>query len=64
MVEKITNIKIEIIKLFRTNYLAQLHLRKMAELIKKSHVTLIPHLKALEKDKILIPKTNGKNKKP
>ncbi|MFH1440114.1 MAG: hypothetical protein ABIG89_06095 [Candidatus Woesearchaeota archaeon] len=34
----------------------------MAKLTKKSHVTLLPHLKALEKDKILISKTVGKNK--
>jgi len=34
----------------------------MAKLTKKSHVTLLPHLKALEKDKILISKTIGKNR--
>jgi len=34
----------------------------MAKLIKKSHVTLLPHLKALEKDKIIYAKTIGKNK--
>src|SRR3989344_4718512 len=62
MVEKTTNIKLEIIRLFRSDYLAKFHVREMAKLTKKSHVTLLPHLKALEKDKILIPKTVGKNK--
>jgi predicted nucleotidyltransferase len=62
MVEKTTNVKLEIVNLFRSDYLAQFHVREMAKLTKKSHVTLLPHLKALEKDKILIPKTIGKNK--
>lgn len=62
MVEKTTNIKLKIINLFRSNYLAQFHVREMAKLTKKSHVTLLPHLKDLEKDRILIPKTIGKNK--
>ncbi|MBI5872146.1 nucleotidyltransferase domain-containing protein [archaeon] len=34
----------------------------MAKFITKRHNTLFPHLKALEKDKILIAKTIGKNK--
>ena len=62
MVDKTTNNKLRIISLYRSNYLAQHHIREMAKLIKKSHVTLLPHLKALEKDKILVPKTIGKNK--
>src|SRR3989344_6803500 len=62
MVGKTTNIKYEIINLFKSNYLGQFHVREMAKLIKKSHVTLLPHLKALEKDKILTSKTRGKNK--
>ena len=62
MVGKTTNIKYEIINLFKSNYLGQFHVREMAKLIKKSHVTLLPHLKALEKDKIIYGKTIGKNK--
>jgi predicted nucleotidyltransferase len=62
MVEKTTNIKLEIISLFRSNYLAQYHVREMAKLTKKSHVTLLPHLKDLKKDKILVSKKIGKNK--
>ncbi len=62
MVEKITNLKLEIINLFKSDYSTQFHVREMAKLTKKSHVTLLPHLKALEKDKILISKTIGKNK--
>ncbi|OGZ66605.1 MAG: hypothetical protein A2822_03210 [Candidatus Staskawiczbacteria bacterium RIFCSPHIGHO2_01_FULL_41_41] len=34
----------------------------MAKLTTKSHVTLLPHLKALEKDKVLVHKTIGTNK--
>jgi predicted nucleotidyltransferase len=62
MVEKITNTKLEIISVYKHDYLTQYHIRKMAKLMKKSHVTLLPHLKALEKDKILTAKTIGKNK--
>ncbi len=62
MVEKTTNIKLEIINLFKSNYLAQFHVREMAKLTKKNHVTLLPHLKDLEKDKIFTAKTIGKNK--
>lgn len=62
MVENITNIQIEIINLFKENYLVNYHIREMGKLIKKSHVTLLPHLKGLEKEKILISKTQGKNK--
>ncbi len=62
MVEKTTNNKFKIIALFRTNYLAQYHVREIAKLTKKSHVTLLPHFKELEKDKIITSKTIGKNK--
>ena len=62
MVDKTTDNKLRIFGLYRSNYVAQYHTREMAKLIKKSHVTLLPHLKALEKDKILIAKTIGKNK--
>ena len=62
MVEKVTNNKLNIINLYRSNYLAQFHVREIAKLIKKNHVTLLPHLKSLEKDKILTSETIGKNK--
>lgn len=62
MVDKATNNKLNIISLYRSNYAAQYHTREMARLTKKSHVTLLPHLNALEKDKVLIAKTIGKNK--
>ncbi len=62
MVDKTTNNKLSIISLYHSNYLAQYHTREMAKLLKKSHVTLLPHLNALEKEKILIAKTIGKNK--
>ena len=62
MVDKTTDNKIRILSLYKSNYLAQYHTREMAKLVKKSHVTLLPHLKSLEKDKILIAKIIGKNK--
>ncbi len=62
MVDKATNNKLSIIGLYRSNYLAQYHTREMAKLLKKSHVTLLPHLNALEKEKILIAKIVGRNK--
>ena len=48
--------------LFRNNYFNQFHIREMARLIGKSHVTLLPHLKSFEKDKILLLKNIGKSK--
>lgn len=62
MVDKTTDNKIGVIGLYRSNYLAQYHVREMGKLLKKSHVTLLPHLKALERDKILTAKIAGKNK--
>ncbi len=62
MVENITNIKLEIVALFRNNYLSEFHIRQMATMIKKSHVGLLPHLNELEKNKILISKEVGRSK--
>jgi len=62
MVEKITNNKLEIISLFRSGYLKQLHVREIASLLKKNHTTILPHLKGLEKDKILISRAIGRSK--
>jgi hypothetical protein len=62
MVENINNLGLEIISLFRNNYFDQFYIREMAKLIGKSHVSLLPHLKNLEKDKILSFKEVGKNK--
>ena len=62
MVETINNIKLGIIGLFRGNYFNQFHIREMAKLVGKSHVSLLPHLKSFEKDKILLLKSVGKSK--
>jgi len=62
MVDKTTDNKLRILSLYRSNYLAQYHTREMAKLTKKSHVTLLPHLNALEKDKVITAKMMGKNK--
>lgn len=62
MVNKTTNNKTNILSLYRTNYLAQFHVREMARLTKKNHATILPHLKELEKEKVFIAKTVGRNK--
>ncbi|MEK6871376.1 MAG: nucleotidyltransferase domain-containing protein [Nanoarchaeota archaeon] len=62
MVDIINNIQLGIISLFRTNYLSQFHIREMAKLIAKSHVSLLPYLKKFEKDNVLRQKLIGKNK--
>ncbi len=62
MVDKTTDNKLKILNLYRNNYLSTHHLRGMAVLTKKSHVTLLPHLNALSKEKILLAKSIGKSK--
>jgi predicted nucleotidyltransferase len=63
MVDNITEIQLEILTLYLGNYLNWFHVREIANLIKKSHVTLLPHLKQLENNNILKFKIEGKNKK-
>ncbi|MBU0461155.1 MAG: nucleotidyltransferase domain-containing protein [Nanoarchaeota archaeon] len=62
MEEKITDYKLKILGLYRTDYLAKYHIREMARLIGKSHVTLLPHLRSLEQNRILVSGLSGKNK--
>lgn len=62
MVGNINNLKIEIIGLYNSNYLDMFHIRQMAKLLGKSHVSLLPYLKEFEKNKILILKEVGKSK--
>ena len=62
MVDKITDIKLRILSWYRSDYGKGYHVRELATLLGKSHVTLLPHLKGLEEDDILIPKKSGKNK--
>ena len=62
MVENINNTKLELISLFRSNYFAQFHIREMAKLIGKSHVSLLPHLKSFESDRVLLSKSVGRSK--
>jgi predicted nucleotidyltransferase len=61
VVRKSTN-QFDIISLYRTNYQARFYVRAMAKLLGISHVTLIPHLKKLEDDRILKSRKTGKNK--
>ena len=62
MKEKITNHIFEILTLYRTDYTKSLHVRAIAKLLDTSHVTRLPYLKELEKNKILTSKKVGKNK--
>jgi len=62
MVESINNMKTEIVGLYKGDYLSQFHIRQMAKLIGKSHVSLLPYLRELEKAKVLISKEVGKSK--
>ena len=62
MEEKITNYVFAILNLYRANYAKSLHIRAMAKLLNTSHVTLLPHLRKHEKNKILISRKVGKNK--
>jgi len=62
MVENITNLGEGIIGLYRNDYLKILYVRKMAKLLGKSHVSLLPYLKKLEKGKILKSEISGRNK--
>ncbi|MFH1511269.1 MAG: nucleotidyltransferase domain-containing protein [Candidatus Woesearchaeota archaeon] len=59
---RITDNMLEIISLYRSDYKAQFHIREMARQIKVSHVSLLPHLKLLENDNILVSKQIGKSK--
>ncbi len=61
MVGKSINWEIRILSLYRADYSKGFYARQMAELLGTSHVTLLPHLKKLEKNKILVSKTAGRN---
>lgn len=62
MVEKITNTKLAILQLYLSDYTLSLHSREMGNRLSKSHVTLLPHLQALEKENVLITRMQGRNK--
>ena len=48
--------------LYRTDYTASLHVRAIAKLLGTSHVTILPYLKQLEKNKLLQHEKVGRNK--
>jgi len=62
MVEKLTNRAFAILNLYRTDYTVAMHARAIAKKLNVSHVTLIPHLRRLEKNRILLSRKVGKNK--
>lgn len=61
MVDKTTNY-LRILSLYRTDYTASLHVREIAKRLGTSHVTILPHLKQLAKNKILQHQSVGRNK--
>lgn len=61
MVGKSTNWEIAILSFYRADYSKGFYARQMAEILGISHVTLLPHLKRLEKNKILASKSAGRN---
>ena len=60
MVEKTTNIGMEILSLYTQDYRAKYHLREIAKILKKNHATIHPHIHNLEKDGILSSENRGK----
>jgi predicted nucleotidyltransferase len=62
MEEKITNHSFAILSLYRASYASALHARAMAKKLVVSHVTLLPHLRQLEKSRILRSRKVGKNR--
>jgi len=62
MEEKMTNYSFTILSLYRTDYTTSVHTRAMAKKLSVSHVTLLPHLRRLEKAEILLSRRVGKNK--
>lgn len=60
MVKKITNL--DIVALFVNNYKKKVHVRELARQLKKNHSVILPYLKALVKDKVMLFNTTGKNK--
>jgi len=57
-----TNYSFTILSLYRTDYTTSVHTRAMAKKLSVSHVTLLPHLRRLEKAEILLSRRVGKNK--
>lgn len=51
-----------ILGLYRSDYTRRLHLRAMAKELGTGHGTLLPHLRRLEEDRILVGARAGKNK--
>ena len=62
MVDKITDLKLRIIGIYRSDYLASYHIREMARMIRVSHVTILPHIASLENERVIEAKEKGKNK--
>ncbi|MDI6737493.1 MAG: nucleotidyltransferase domain-containing protein [Nanoarchaeota archaeon] len=62
MVEKLTDLKLKILSLYRGNYLAAYHVREMARLLGASHAALLPHINSLEKEGVIVAGKSGKSK--
>lgn len=62
MVEKLTNRAFAILSLYRIDYTIAMHARAIAKKLNVSHVTLIPHLRRLEKKEYSSPEKSEKTK--
>lgn len=58
----LSTIKVGILSLYLEDFSKSFYLREIARVLKKSHVSLIPHLKELVEGKILIAKKVGRNR--
>lgn len=59
---KPTSHSFSILGLYRINFTAALHARAMAKKLETNHVTLLPYLRQLERNKILLSRRVGRNK--
>ncbi len=62
MVEIPSRLALQIVALFRADYRRQYYVREIALLVGRSHSTILPYLKELEKERVLTAKSIGKIK--
>ncbi len=60
MVEIPSRLALQIVALFRADYRQQYYVREIALLVGRSHSTILPYLKELEKERVLTAKSIGK----
>ncbi|MEA3343745.1 MAG: nucleotidyltransferase domain-containing protein [archaeon] len=62
MVDIPTKLALQIVKLYQADYRLQYYVREIALLVGRSHPTILPYLKELEKERVLTAKYIGKTK--